>query len=273
MPGEPTVSVIVVAYRARDHVLACLPTIAANVRLDHEVIVVDDGSDDGTPEAVRAAHPGVTVVARPVNGGLVAGRNDGLRVARGRYVLMLDADTRVREGAVEALVDVLESRPEVGLVGPRLVYPDGSLQLSSFRFPPVLLPLVRRGPYARWVDADPPMHRHHQMRDWDHASERPVVWLMGAAQMYRRELPERLGPYDRRISSYGGEDIDWCLRVWGAGLEVRYVSAAEIEHHFQKVTRRKPFGRASLRALADWYYIQLKHRRLRGDPRLLPARD
>jgi N-acetylglucosaminyl-diphospho-decaprenol L-rhamnosyltransferase len=268
----PTVSIIVVAFRARDHVLACLETIAAEVQVDHEVVVVDDGSGDGTPEAVRAAHPAVTVVARPVNGGLVAGRNDGLRAARGRYVLMLDADTRVREGAVETLVDVLESRADVGLVGPRLVYPDGSLQLSSFRFPPVLLPLMRRGPYARWVDSDPPTHRHHQMRDWDHASERPVVWLAGAAQMYRRELSERLGPYDRRISSYGGEDIDWCLRVWAAGLEVRYVATAVVEHHFQQVTRSKPYGRASLRALVDWYYIQLKHRRLRRDPRLLPAR-
>lgn len=272
MADVPTVSIVVVAFRAREHVLACLETIAAKVRVGHEVVVVDDGSGDGTPEAVRSAHPGVTVVARAINGGLVAGRNDGLRAARGRYVLMLDADTRVREGAVEALVDALESRPGVGLVGPRLVYPDGSLQLSSFRFPPVLLPLLRRGPYARWIDPDPPMHRHHQMREWDHASERPVVWLAGAAQMYRRELPERLGPYDPRISSYGGEDIDWCLRVWAAGLEVRYVASAVIEHHFQQVTRRKPFGRASLRALVDWYYIQLKHRRLRSDPRLLPAR-
>jgi GT2 family glycosyltransferase len=173
---------------------------------------------------------------------------------------------------VEALAAALDDRPEAGLVGPRLVYPDGDLQLSCFRWPPLLLPLMRRGPYARWIDDDPPAQRRHSMKDFDHRSERPVVWVAGAAQMYRRELAERLGPYDRRISSYGGEDLDWCLRVWAAGLEVRYVPAAEIEHVSQKVTRRKPFGRASLRALADWFYIQAKHRRLRSDPRLAAAR-
>ena len=154
-----------------------------------------------------------------------------------------------------------------------MIYPDGDVQLSCFRWPPLLLPLMRRGPYARWIDDDPPAHRRHSMKDFDHVTERPVVWLAGAAQMYRRTLAERLGPYDRHISSYGGEDLDWCLRVWGSGLEVRYVPAAEIEHVAQKVTRRKPFGRASLRALRDWYYIQAKHRRLRGAPILAAARS
>ena len=268
----PQVSLIVVAYQAREHVLACLESIAGHVAIDHEVITVDDGSTDGTAEAVRAAHPTARIVVRERNGGLVAGRNDGLAIARGRNVLMLDADTRVRTGAVEGLAAALDAHPEAGLVGPRLVYPDGDLQLSCFRWPPLLLPLMRRGPYARWIDDDPPSHRRHSMKDFDHRSERPVVWLAGAAQMYRRDLPDRIGPYDRRVSSYGGEDLEWCLRVWAAGMQVRYVPAAEIEHVSQKVTRQTPFGRASLRALADWYYIQLKHRRLRRDPRLAQAR-
>ena len=265
-------SIVVVAFDARDHVLACLDSIAAHVGLPHEVVVVDDGSRDGTADAVRIQHPGARLVVRARNEGLVAGRNDGLRAASGRHVLMLDADTRVGPGAVEALAAVLDADPAVGLVGPRLVHPDGSLQMSCFRWPPLLLPLLRRGPYARWIDDDPPMHRRHEMRDFDHRADRPVVWLAGAAQMYRRELAARLGPYDRRISSYGGEDLDWCLRMWAAGLEVRYVAATEIEHISQKVTRRRRFGRASLRALRDWYYIQLKHRRLRRDPRLAAAR-
>jgi GT2 family glycosyltransferase len=236
------------------------------------VVVVDDGSTDGTAAAVRDAHPDARLHVRERNGGLVIGRNDGLRLVRGHRVLMLDADTRVRAGAVEALAAALDADPGAGLVGPRLVHPDGSLQLSCFRFPPLLLPLLRRGPYARFVDADPPMHRHHEMRDFDHRTARPVVWLAGAAQMYRRELAERLGPYDERVSSYGGEDIDWCLRVWAAGLEVRYVPEAEIEHASQKVTRRRMFGRRSLRALRDWYYLQLKHARLRRDPGIARAR-
>jgi GT2 family glycosyltransferase len=270
--AAPRVSVVVVAYRARADVLRCLASLCEHVRIEHEVVVVDDGSGDGTPHAVRAEHPEAIVVARPRNGGLVAGRNDALAVVRGRHVLMLDADTEVRPGAVEALSDALEADPRVGLVGPRLLTPSREVQLSCRRWPPLLIPLLRRGPYRRFVDDDPPVHRRHLMKDFDHATRRPVVWVSGAAQMYRRELADRLGPYDRRLSSYGGEDLDWCLRTWAAGLEVHYVPAAEVIHREQGVTQRERFGRRSFRALRDWYYLQAKHRRLRRDPRLEAAR-
>lgn len=271
MTHAPDVSIVVVAWRAREDVLRCLGAIREHVGASRQVIVVDDGSRDGTAEAVRAAHADVDVISRSVNGGLVAGRNDALPRVRGRHVLMLDADTRVTAGAVETLVAVLDRDARAALVGPKLVHESGELQLSSRRWPPFLIPLLRRGPYARFIDDDPPVHRRHLMKDFDHAHERPVVWVSGAAQMWRRELIERLGPYDRRISSYGGEDLDWCLRVWAAGMEVRYVPDAVVVHALQEVTRRSQFGRKSWRALADWYYLQYKHRRLRRDPRLAEA--
>ena len=214
--------------------------------------------------------PDARVLGKSVNEGLVAGRNDGLPLTRGRFVLMLDADTEVRPGAVEALASVLEERPEVGLVGPKLVSPEGELQLSCRRYPPMLTPFLRRGPYAR-LNPDPRAHRRHLMKDFDHAAERPVVWVSGAAQMWRTDLLVRIGQYDGRISSYGGEDLDWCLRVWEAGLEVRYVPQAEVVHQSQQVTRSNLYGRKSFRALRDWYYLQWKHRALRGDPRLVDA--
>jgi GT2 family glycosyltransferase len=268
---SPTVSIIVVTWRDRDRVLECLQSIGEHVAVPHEVIVVDDGSGDGTPAAVRERFPAAVMVARPTNGGLVAGRNDGLKLAGGRYVLMLDSDTRVRPGAVETLATVLDENPQVGLVGPKLIGENGELQLSCRRWPPFLIPFIRRGPYPKLIDDDPPVHRRHLMKDFDHAARRPVVWVSGAAQMWRRELADRLGAYDRRISSYGGEDLDWCLRVWAAGLEVQYEPAAEIVHAWQAVTRQNLYSRKSFRALADWYYIQAKHRRLRDDPRLAEA--
>jgi GT2 family glycosyltransferase len=267
----PDVSVVVITWRARDHVLHCLESLRQHAGVDHEVIVVDDGSGDGTAEAVRAGYPEVRLVEKAVNEGLVAGRNDALPLVRGRLVMMLDSDTEVRPGALARLAEVLDRHPEVGLVGPRLVYPDGRLQLSCRRYPPLLLPVLRRGPYARFHH-DPPAHRRHMMEDFDHASERPVVWVMGAAQMWRADLPARIGSYDHRVSSYGGEDQDWCLRVWAAGLEVRYVPEAEIVHVWQNVTHRSRYGRQSRRQLRDFYYLQWKHRALRADPRMAEAR-
>ena len=264
------VSVVVVAWRAREDVLRCLQTLRDHAGLPYEAIVVDDGSQDGTPEAVRQAFPDAVVVAKEVNEGLVAGRNAALRHVRGEKVLMLDADTEVRPGAIAALAAALDEDPTVGLVGPRLVYPDGELQLSCRRWPPLLLPALRRGPYAA-RNPDPEPHRRHLMKDWDHASARAVVWVAGAAQMYRADLPGLIGQYDRRISSYGGEDMDWCMRVWRAGLRVMYVPGAEIVHVWQKMTNRSPFGKKSLRALADFYYVQAKHASVRRDPRLREA--
>lgn len=237
----------------------------------HEVIVVDDGSKDGTANAVRERFPEVRVVALPANGGLPRGRNAALPVVRGGKVLMLDADTLVRPGAIATLSRVLDEEPGVGLVGPKLVGTDGDVQPSCRRWPHWSLPLLRRGPYARWVDDDPALHRRHLMDDFDHARQRPVVWVQGAAQMWRADLPLRIGRYDERVSSYGGEDLDWCLRIWTANLEVRYVPEAVVDHVEQKVNKRREFGREARRALRDWYYLQAKHRRLRHDPRLAEA--
>jgi GT2 family glycosyltransferase len=89
--------------------------------------------------------------------------------------------------------------------------------------------------------------------------------------MYRADLPALIGTYDERVSSYGGEDMDWCFRVWRAGLEVRYLPQAEVVHHWQQMTRRSLYGRKSWRALRDWFYLHVKHRALRKDPRLAEA--
>lgn len=267
--SEPEVSIVVVSWRARDDVLRCLASLEQHVRLPYEAIVVDDGSGDGTPEAVRGRFPAARVVAKARNEGLAAGRNTALELIRGRLVLMLDADTQVSAGAVETLAAALDD-PAAGLVVPKLVFPNGELQLSCFRFPPFSIPLIRRGLYARF-DPDPRIHRWHLMKDFDHHSRRPVVWALGAAQMWRADLPELIGRYDLRVSSYGGEDLDWCLRVWRGGLRVLYVPDAVVVHEYQQVTRRNLYGRKAWRRFADWYYLQWKHRDLRHDPRLAEA--
>jgi N-acetylglucosaminyl-diphospho-decaprenol L-rhamnosyltransferase len=264
------VSIVVVTWRARDYVMRCLESLERHVSIPYEVIVVDDGSTDGTTAAVRGGFPTVRVLPKARNQGLSAGRNSALPLVRGRHVLMLDSDTEVYAGAVETLVARLDGHPEVGLVAPRLFHPDGHIQLSCRRYPPLFRPFLRHGPYA-WVNPNPASYRRHVMEDFDHERERPVVWVLGAAQMWRADLRMLIGLYDTRISSYGGEDLDWCLRVWRAGHKVLYVPQAEVMHHWQQVVREKPSIRRSIRVFRDFYYIQWKHRDLRDHPRLQEA--
>lgn len=268
MSPQPEVSVVIVAHRARDLVLECLRSLREHAGMPHEAIVVDDGSNDGTAEAVRSGYPEAQLVVKKISEGLAAGRNSSLPLIRGRLVLMLDSDTKVLPGALETMASVLGRDPGIGLVGPKLIYPDGEVQPSCRRFPSPLIPLVRRWPFVRiWPESGP--HRRHMMLDFDHAAERPVVYVMGAAQMWRAELPGMIGRYDEKVSSYGGEDLDWCLRVWGAGLGVVYAPQAEIVHDWQRVVHhRRGWDPHALRAARDFYYLQWKHRKRRRDPRL-----
>jgi hypothetical protein len=176
---------------------------------------------------------------------------------------MLDADTIPRPGSIRALVDYLDAHPEVGLVGPKLLDPDGSLQLSARTIPPVMLPLMRRPPFSAVFEHRRTVNRHLLRHD-PHLQPRKVDWVMGAAQCYRASLIPRLGRYDERIFSHGGEDTDWCLRVWKAGAEVHYVPASEIVHAYGHFTRRNPFTKQALRAGTDYYYMLFKHRDARN---------
>jgi GT2 family glycosyltransferase len=254
------VSVCVVAWNAAEDLARLLPALApAAGRLSLQVIVVDNGSTDGTAE-VLAARPEIEVIANESNPGITPARNQAIARATGRTILMLDADTIPEPGSIAILVGYLDEHDEVGLVGAKLLDPDGTLQESCRRMPPASLPFLRRAPLARWCE-DGPTVRRHLMRDYDHEAPRPVDWVMGACQCYRAELLALLpGGYDERIFSHGGEDTDWCIRVWKAGYEVHYVPQARIVHVYGHFTRKNPFTKQAFRALTDYYYMLLKHR-------------
>jgi GT2 family glycosyltransferase len=264
------VTVGVVAWNAADDLRLCLPALGSALEGIHtQVVVVDNGSTDDTA-TVLAEHPWVEVIRNERNVGLTPGRNQVIDRVRGRHVLMLDADTRPRPGSVRTMIEYLDAHPDVGLVGAKLLDPDGSLQLSCRTFPSAALPFLRRPPLAAVFERRRLVNRH-LMRDYDHRQPRPVDWVLGACQCYRASLLPVLGRYDERIFSHGGEDTDWCVRVWKAGAEVHYVPAAEVVHAYGHFTRRNPFSRQSRRSIVDYFYMQWKHRDVRGG--IVPARE
>jgi GT2 family glycosyltransferase len=258
----PDLTAIVVAHDVRDEVLRCLESLRRHAGgLDVEAILVDNASRDGTAEAVTAAHPGTQVLRLDHNANVVA-RNAGLAHARGRYRMFIDSDAAVTAGALPTLIDYLDEHPGVGLAGPRLVYRDGRLQLSCRRYPPVLLPVLRRPPLGRWLEQGRTV-RHHLMADEPHERIRRVEYVLGACQVFRAAAQRAVGGTDRRIW-FGHDDADWCFAIRRAGWDVAYVPDAVVVHDYRRLSAQQPLSRHALRQLQAHAWFQVKwapHRR------------
>lgn len=256
------VSVVIVAHSARDELERCLASIDRHAgKLAVETILVDNASTDDTVPWVREAHPAVRIVELDENLG-VAARRFGLELARGRYAMFLDSDAALTEGALETMVAALDANESWGLVGPRLVGDDGELQRSCRRFPPLLLPIMRRPPLNRWLEDSRPVKRH-LMEDVDPDRVRPVLYLLGACQLFRRELANRLGPPEWTF--LGMDDADWCLRIQDAGYDVVYLPTATVIHSYQRRSAKQPLSRAALSHLRSFFALQWRHRVRRRD--------
>jgi len=264
---------IVIAHDVCDEVLACLESLErhhGDLRL--QIVVVDNGSRDGTADAVASRHPDVEVVRLERNAGMPA-RNEGLRRARGRHRMFIDSDASVTAGALETLVAVLDGDPSLGLVGPRLVYRDGRRQLSTRRYPPLLLPILRRPPLGRFFEHRATIRRH-LMADEPGDRQRRVEYVLGACQVFRAEAQAAAGEIDRHIW-YGHDDADWCFAIRRAGFAIGYVPDADVVHDYRRSSVRSPVSMLALRQLWAHMYFQAKwwrHRaRLRAEGRALDA--
>lgn len=245
-------SVIIVTYNSSGVIGACLDSLAAGAAAgDLEVIVVDNASADGTAGFVRERYPWVQVHAGRENLGYSKGVNIGIRRARGNYLFILNPDTVVRRGAVQRLVDFMEETPDAGIVGPRLVFHDGSVQLSCRRFYTFRVLLLRRTPLGK-LFPNARAVRDHLMLDFDHDSTRPVDWLIGAAMLVRREAVDSVGMMDERFFLYF-EDVDWCYRMSQKGLRVYYVADAVVEHGYQRESAQAVLNRSFVAHLVSLF--------------------
>ncbi len=197
-----------------------------------EVILVDNGSAPRERDAVRALAQArrVRLIENQANLGFAQANNEGIAAARGRYLLLLNNDARATGDALAALVRLMDSEPDVGIAGGRLVGEDGQLQVAFDLFPLTPWQLA----WERILDTLWPGNgrtRQCRTRRWgDDPQERlDVDWVLGAALIARREMIEQVGPLDERYPMYG-EDIDWCFRAKRAGWRVAYVPQATFVH-------------------------------------------
>ncbi len=231
-------SVVILNWNARPFLVACLDSILnQHWRNSIEVIVVDNDSQiDDSVAVVRRDYPGVTLIESGGNIGFSAGNNLGYQKSIGRFVLFLNPDTIVEDGALDAMCEWMDAHPVVGAMGPRMTYPDGELQASARGFPSFGAGLFRNSFLGRlWPNN--PWSRGYLMTNVDRAQERAVDWLSGSAVLARREALQEIdqghGPWDEDFFMYC-EDIDLSYRLMQKNWPRFYVPSATIQHHIGK---------------------------------------
>lgn len=253
-PGLPRVSAVVVSFNTRDDLMRCLDALLTQRGPRLEAIVVDNASSDGSADAVRANFPGVQVIANTTNLGFSKANNLGLRAARGEYALLLNSDCEVRAGALAALSTVLDTRPDVGLAGPRHVGTDLRAQIS---FGPALTPLAewRQSRLVRGVEAGHADALRLAAALSQH--EREPDWLSASCLLARRAALEAVGGFDESFFLYE-EDVDLCLRIRQAGWRIVFTPAAEVVHHLGRSMAKAP-GLARLEYHRSHLRLYAKH--------------
>jgi N-acetylglucosaminyl-diphospho-decaprenol L-rhamnosyltransferase len=226
-------SIIIVSYNNKNILRECLRCVKkANIGLSYEIIVLDNASGDGTVKMLRFEFPEVITIASSRNTGFAAGNNLAVRQAKGNKILFLNPDIVVLPGSVEKMAAYLDAHQEAGLVGPKLLNPDGTLQYSAFRFPKFFTPLFRRTPLGLLPFGKKRL-REYLMMDWNHNETKEVDWLLGSALMMRKSDYGRLAKFDERFFLYF-DDCDLARQVWISGKKVVYLPHAQMIHFHRR---------------------------------------
>jgi GT2 family glycosyltransferase len=222
-----------------------------------EIIVVDSASSDGSPQMVRDRFPQVRLIASQENLGYAKGNNVGAEAAQGRYLFLLNPDTVVQPDALGRMVDYMDAHPEVGVLGPQLLWPDGSIQSSRRRFPTLGSLFWESTLLEQWFPENRYVRRYH-LADQSVDQAQKVDWVVGAAILIRHEAWQQVGPIDQDFFMYF-EETDWCQRSAEAGWETHYLPTAQVIHYEGKsseqvvAARTLRFQRSKLRYTRKYF--------------------
>lgn len=237
------IAIIVVNYKMRKHIEKCFSSLFSEItssKLQVEVVVVDNASSDGIEFFLKETYPSVKCIVLPENHGFGRAQNVGMKSIEAKYYFVLNPDTVFRPGeqTLEKLFHFMESHSSVGMVGPKLLNEDGTLQYSCWRFPTFFQPVLSRTTLGQ-KGRGRKISDHYFMKDFDHNSTRPVDVIMGSAMFVRAEALRHVGGFDEKFKMYF-EDTDWCLRMWEKKWVVYYVHDIILTHTHRRGSAEIP---------------------------------
>ena len=243
------ISVCIVTYKAREYLRECLVSLGENAqRIQYEVIVVDNGSQDGTKELLEREFQKTWFIEKETNAGFTRPMNQAMQVSNGRYILQLNPDTVVLSDALENMVKFMDEYPEVGICGPKVLNRDLTLQKSC-----------RRGESRPWavlsyflglaqLFPDRKLFGEYQMSYMDEDEIHAVAGVAGSCMLIRRDVIKQIGYLDERFFAYQ-EDADLCFRAREVGWKIYYYPDAQIIHYGGKGgSRVHPY-----RSIYEWH--------------------
>ena len=238
--ARPEISAILISYNGMKFLPDCLPTLIANLKsFSHELIVIDNGSTDGSVGLIETLAPQARLIANGTNLGFAKAVNQGIDSARGEYLYILNQDLRFRNDSTKALLDRLKRDQAIGLIGPKFVGFDGVTQRSARAFP------TYRHIFYRALLLDRIFPRHKDIGGWrmgwfDHETEMEVDQPMGAVMLIPRRVVDEVGLMDEKFWLLFN-DVDYCRRIKLAGYKLLYYPGAIVEHYVGGSTSQIPY--------------------------------
>ncbi|UCB52862.1 MAG: glycosyltransferase family 2 protein [Candidatus Zixiibacteriota bacterium] len=261
------ISIVIVTWNSQDFIRQCLGSIlATSAESGTEVIVVDNASSDGTARIVRASYPEVNLIENKTNLGYAKANNQGIDQAQGRYVLLLNPDTRLLDHSLSSMYKFMERNPRAGAMGPRLLNPDGSTQASCREFPGFSSLIWEFSGLSR-LFPESKIFGKWRMGYFTFDQPREVDQPMGSCLVIRKETLEQVGSFDENFSMFFN-DVDLCYRIKNAGWKIYFQPDAQVIHHRGAFTRKVKRKMIWLSHLAFYKFFK-KHRKGPADRFLL----
>lgn len=252
-------SIIILTYNSEKLIGPCLDSIYETIRdIDFEIIVIDNNSHDQTVEFLRRYYPGIKLTVNKENIGFARGVNQGIKKAKGKFLLLLNPDMRVFENTINRSLDYLEKNKDVGILGCQLLYPDMRLQASFGNFPSLFTEFLQATflykflPWGRFIPLNFLSRRRFE-------KIHQVDWLGGGFMMLRREVFKKIGLFDENFFMYL-EDVDLCYRTKKVGFKIIYFPQVQVVHHHMASAKRDP-SKAIINELNSLIYYFKKYKK------------